>query len=159
MRLKAHTLLSAVLVIALLLLTGPACGSMGSAALVGGGSGVGAVIGAVAAGPPGAVGGAALGGALSSAFVENDAAKARVKALEGKIYPNFLPQAPPTTPTPGLLGIAWWWWLIAVWVWLKKTHIWAVIFGNEPRWDAILRALGLRTHLTPVPQVKKKERP
>lgn len=35
--------------------------------------------------------------------------------------------------------------------WLKREHILDLITGQSPRFDALLRTLGLRTHKTPVP--------
>ena len=124
------------------------CGSLRRTAWVGGGSGAGAAVGSLA-GPGGAIGGAVLGGAVTSAVVESDASSDHVERLESKLA--GAPYRPPPPPEPpGLLGIAWWWWAIgAYFLWLRRSHIISAINGREPRIDAVLRAVGVRTHRTP----------
>ena len=143
--------ITAYFVVILILLCALACGSLKRATLVGGGAGAGAGVGAIVAGPPGAVagaiGGAVVGGSVTSAIVESDANGERAERLEDK-----LADRPPTPPPPWYAQIPWWAWLVAAWVWLRRAHLADALTGKEPRLDAVLRALGLRTHKTPIPR-------
>ena len=125
------------------------CGSLKRMGLVGGGAGVGAAAGSLAGGPAGAIGGAIIGGGVTSAVVEADRSEDSVVRLEDKLA-GRPPQPEPLIP-PWITGIPWPTWLLALWAWLRRAHLAAAFTGKEPRWDAVLRALGLRTHRTPIP--------
>lgn len=57
---------------------------------------------------------------------------------------------PASVTNPG--GSVPWFWIVAlVVVWLKWRHILDFITGQSPRFDALLRTLGLRTHKKPIP--------
>lgn len=45
---------------------------------------------------------------------------------------------------------------ILIGAWLKREHLWSFVTGAEPRADAALRTVGLRTHKTPIPPKKPK---
>lgn len=126
----------------LLLLVG--CSAFKRTAWVGGGSGAGAAAGSLL-GPGGAIGGAVVGGAVTSSVVESDASAERADRMETRLY--GAPQPQPGSSTP---HVPWWAWLVALWVWLRRAHLLSALTGSEPRLDAILRALGLRTHKTPI---------
>ena len=125
------------------------CTSLKRTSLVGGGAGVGAAGGALVAGPAGAIGGAVIGGAAASAMVESDIAEGRTERLEDKL--TGVPRVP---EPPWYMRIPWWTWLIVLWVYLRRAHLADALTGKEPRMDAILRALGWRTHHTPIPPKK-----
>jgi len=127
------------------------CGSLKRTALVGGGSALGAAAGSLA-GPAGAIGGAAVGGAITSSVVESDAAADRADRLEDRVYPPVPYEPKPARELPHL-G----WLLGGLWLWLRRAHLADALTGREPRWDAILRALGLRTHKSPRPAPKRRE--
>jgi uncharacterized protein YegP (UPF0339 family) len=138
-----HTKLPACLALVLMLVT--ACAAFKQTVVVGTGAGVGAGVGALVAGPAGAIGGAIIGGSVTSAVVESDRSQARVERLEARA-----PQ--PREPEPwSPADVPWGYWLAALWVYLRRAHLADALTGKEPRMDAILRALGLRTHKTPVP--------
>jgi len=139
----------AVILAAWLLLA--SCGSLRRTALVGGGSAIGAAAGSLA-GPAGAIGGAAVGGAITSSVVESDAAADRADRLEDRVYPPM-----PYEPAPARELPHWGWLLAGLWLWLRRAHLADALTGREPRWDAILRALGLRTHKSPRPAPKRRE--
>lgn len=124
------------------------CASLKRSALVGGGAGAGAAVGTLVGGPGlGTIGGAVVGGTVSSAVVDGDRSEQMAKdALD-------LPRREPTAPAPEppwYDRIPWWAWLIAQWIFLRRAHILDAVTGHNPRFDAILRALGIRTHKTPI---------
>lgn len=59
--------------------------------------------------------------------------------------------APPGGAAASSGGFPWFWIVVIAVVWLKWRHILDFITGASPRFDALLRTLGLRTHKTPVP--------
>jgi hypothetical protein len=120
-----------------------ACVSLKRTGSVAGGAAGGAAVGSLA-GPVGAIGGAAVGGALASAVVDADIEHGHSNHLEGRL-------GPPPPPPPWYTEIPWWYYLAALWVWLRRAHLMDALTGKEPRLDAILRALGIRTHKTPIP--------
>jgi len=128
------------------------CNGLKRAGMTGGGAAGGAAIGGLAGGPVGAIGGAAVGGAAASAFAENDIAEDREKRLENHLAGRPLPPPPPEPPLWERVPL--WGWLAGLWAWLRRAHLASAITGKEPRLDAILRALGLRTHKTPIPARK-----
>lgn len=141
-----------VVVVGALAMILASCNSLKRAGMTGGGAAGGAAVGALAAGPAGAIGGAAIGGAAASAFVESDIAEERAERLEDHLAGRPLPPPP---PEPWLIErVPWWFWLAALWWWLRRGHLTDAVTGANPRFDAILRALGLRTHRTPIPAKK-----
>lgn len=136
----------------LLLLAGIAllfsCGALKRSGLVGGGGALGAGAGLALGGPGGAVAGAAVGAMATSAVVEADASNDRADAYAAA----GRPYVPPAPEPSWFARQPWWIWLLALWLWLRRAHLWSAITGKEPRWDAILRALGIRTHKKPIPQ-------
>lgn len=129
------------------------CDSLKRPTLVGGGAGGGAAVGTLVAGPAGAIGGAVVGGVVASAIVETDIAADKQERLEDKIISASNGKPPP--PEPWLIErVPWWGWLVALWLWLRRAHLSDALTGKEPRMDAILRALGWRTHRTPIPARK-----
>lgn len=141
-----------VVFVAIVMLGGlGACNSIKRTSIVGGGAGGGAAVGALVGGPVGAIGGAVVGGAVASAVVESDIAEERTERLEDHLAGRPLPPE----PTP-LERVPLWGWIAAGWAWLRRAHIADALTGKEPRFDAIMRALGLRTHKTPIPTAVKK---
>ena len=122
-----------------------ACASLQRTGIVGGGAGAGAAAGSLL-GPVGAIGGAVVGGAVTSAVADSQASQDRADRMEDKLY--YSPQMPPPGPFD---RFRWYYGLAGLWVWLRRAHLMDALTGKEPRWDAILRALGLRTHRTPIP--------
>ena len=121
------------------------CASLTRTTIVAVSSGIGAGAGLVLAGPPGAAGGAVLAGGVAHAIVEADATSDREKVLVNKL----------TDTEPSLLEkILEWWWaiLLGLWGYTRRAHLVDAVTGNQPRGDAILRALGVRTYKTPRPQ-------
>lgn len=142
------TTIAITAVAALLLWFACSCTSFKRTAMVGGGAGAGAAIGSLA-GPGGTIGGAIVGGAVSSAVVDSDILQDRTEKLEDRLYGG---PPPPRLPVPPwYTQIPWWTWLIVLWLYLRRAHLWDALTGKEPRLDAIMRALGLRTHHTPIP--------
>lgn len=141
----AQVIFALALVYGLFCLAG--CGSLRRTAYVGSGAGIGAAAGSLA-GPAGAIGGAAIGGAVTSAVVEADATQDRVDDLQDRFYPapaNYTP--PPSAPWWHFEWVPLWLWVaLAVWLYLKWPRILDALTGKEPRGDALLRAIGLRTH-------------
>jgi hypothetical protein len=77
-------------------------------------------------------------------MVEAHAAEKRASGLEDKLTGGPLQR--PAGPV-GLLGIAWWWWLVGFYfVYRNRAHLLSAITGREPRAVAVLRAIGWRTH-------------
>jgi hypothetical protein len=138
-------IIGAMLAVLFLLYWLTGCASLRRTSMVGGGAGGGAAIGALAGGPVGAIGGAVVGGAVASAVVDSDHEAERADRLENKL--GGIPTPP---PPPWWAQIPWWTWLAALWVWLRRAHLADALTGKEPRWDAVLRALGVRTHKTPI---------
>lgn len=120
------------------------CGSLKRTTIVAISAGSGAVLGSPL-GPPGMVGGATVAGGIASAVVEADASEDRAERATDKL--GGMP-----VPKPGVFDwFEWWYALVGAWVWLRRAHLMDALTGKEPRGDAILRALGLRTHRTPIP--------
>lgn len=143
--------LSALILVALAL----GCNSLKRLSMVGGGAAGGAAAGTLVGGPPGAIAGAAIGGAGASAFVESDIAEERAERLEDHLAGRPLP---PPAPEPPFWERVPWGWLAGLWAWLRRAHLASAITGSEPRLDAILRALGLRTHKTAIPVRRPPDR-
>lgn len=151
MRVSRNTYGWAVVVIVsgILFLLAVSCNGLKRAGMTGGGAAGGAAVGGLAAGPVGAIGGAAIGGAAASAFAETDIAEERAERLEDHLAGRPLP---PPAPEPWLIErVPWWGWLVVLWIYLRRAHLSDALTGKGPRMDAILRALGLRTHRTPIP--------
>lgn len=140
------------LVIIVLYCVASSCASLGRTVLVGGGSGTGA-IGGSALGPVGTIIGAVVGSVIAYLYAESARANEHADRLEEKLTGT------PHTPDPSSGPLVWLvdhWWLILIvyYLWLRRAHLISALTGREPRWDAILRALGFRTHLKPIPKKK-----
>lgn len=132
--------------------------AFGRAGEVAVGSTAGAAVGSVA-GPVGALVGAAVGGGMTHAIVENQQQSGRIDDLEAENQRlrdalaragGKVPEAP-TAPT-WWQRIPWWGWISLIVAWLKRAHLIDMLTGNNPRLDAFLRLVGLRTANTPVPE-------
>lgn len=123
------------------------CGALKRSGLIGGGAAVGAGAGTLMAGPVGGIGGAAIGAAVSSAVVEADTSSKRADsyAAVGRPY------VPPPPETPWYLTPKGWAALGALyWAWLRRAHLMDLATGKAPRLNAILCAIGIRTHKTSI---------
>jgi hypothetical protein len=142
-----------VLSVFILLALALGCNSLKRLSMVGGGAAGGAAAGTLVGGPPGAIAGAAIGGAGASAFVESDIAEERAERLEDHLAyrgPSDGFRPPPEPPLWECVPV--WGWLAGLWAWLRRAHLADALTGKEPRMDAILRALGWRTHKTTIPK-------
>lgn len=149
---NADSIWIGVLSVFILLALALGCNSLKRLSMVGGGAAGGAAAGTLVGGPPGAIAGAAIGGAGASAFVESDIAEERAERLEDHLAGRPLP--PPAPEPPLWERVPVWGWLAGLWAWLRRAHLADALTGKEPRMDAILRALGLRTHKTAIPTRK-----
>ncbi len=132
------------------------CASLKRTGVVSAGAATGAAVGSLAS-PVGALVGAAIGGGAASAIVDSDIMQARAEKAEDRLY-----SAPPErryTPPPEKAWwrqVPWWAWALAYLylAYRNRAHLMDFLFEKGGRWDAILRALGLRTHKTSTPPTK-----
>ena len=150
---NADSIWIALMCTAIVIALAVGCNSLKRLSMVGGGAAGGAAAGTLVGGPPGAIAGAAIGGAGASAFVESDIAEERAERLEDHLAGRPLPPEPPLWERVPVWG-----WLAGLWAWLRRAHLASAITGSEPRLDAILRALGLRTHKTAIPVRRPPDR-
>jgi Outer membrane lipoprotein len=143
---RLHVALLFGLVAILIVAACCSCGALKRSGLVGGGSALGAGAGLALGGPGGAIAGGAIGAMATSAVVEADATNDRAEALTDRL--SGAPRPPPPPETPWYAHP--WLWLLALLAWLKRAHLLDMLTGKNPRFDALLRTLGLRTSRTPV---------
>lgn len=124
------------------------CNSLKRIAIIGSSTAVATTAGLAVAGPPGGVAAGTTAAITSAAYVEGDIAEERAERLEDHLAGRPLP--PPAPEPPFWERVPLWGWLAGLWAWLRRAHLASAVTGSEPRLDAILRALGLRTHKTPI---------
>lgn len=145
-KLRIHVVLLMAAVGILLACALGACGALKRSLLVGGAAGLGATAGTALAGPPGGVAGAVVLGTAANGVVEADAREKHADALEERVYVDCPPRMPEPPPPPWYARVPLWGWLALLVLWLKRSHVWDALTGRQPRFDAILRAIGWRTH-------------
>jgi|GEM_PF-5147384 len=122
------------------------CAVLVQSAEVAGATVAGAGIGFVAGGPPGAVAGGGIGAATAHALIEASESQKRLDAYQSADKPSTSHSPPPSGP-PSFLGIAWYWWALILYaLYRNRAHLIDMLSKSGGRWDAILRAVGWRTH-------------